>query len=559
MRKLSLKKNLFLIILIFMMAFIFYGFLKGNQISTKISIEEDSLKSSRIIAHPNNSWIKNPTFDDPIEPTWFSNIQGDFSDVSASTSPGQANFEILGDSQTFSEISGTPQAGDWIEFNHSVRPLPLTHEINQYGCNVSHVYDEDSSGPFPNSGDQTANLAGVLWKRNVTMPVDMSDYIITSASINAVVNGSADTDIETPNDHPPFAEGGYASLFDYTRFYVEISDLNNLESYEIAYNKTLNLGEGYADRRDYDFSTRNYMSDTNMTKVDEDVLIFSLTQVLKHDNYNFTITLGIEVDSEDNYPGYELDVWYSLLIKSCDLSFTYEKKMDRSTSVSWNQVGNKISGSNVQITDGNLKFKYNISNSWPTSLSPNSEIRIIINDNQHSETIKLSTASSSFQEANIEGFDVTSLILINVNITLSIQVFLADEFRLAQNLTVSIDDVQLIISYTEEIIPPRIEPWIATGLFIIALFAATILTGYLIAYQLYLKYPIPVRKVRKFSKTLHKEKEPDVKIISRDKAFNQSFRKEMHKTNRYLKGTPIDGKILREKLLSNQENNILQK
>ncbi|MFX1589232.1 MAG: hypothetical protein ACFFC1_13845, partial [Promethearchaeota archaeon] len=497
MKKISLKTRILLIMLIFLTPMLINGLLKTNHISM-IEIEKKSLRLSEIIDYPNNSWINNPTFDDPIEPIWFSSIEGDFSDVDTSLGPGQADFEILGDSRIFSEISGTPQSGDWIEFNHSVRPLPLTHEINQYGCNVSHVYDEDASGPFPNSGDQTANLAGVIWKRNITMPVDMADYIITSASLNAVINGSADIDLETPNDHPPFADGGYASLFDYTRFYVEISDLNNVESYEIGYNKTSNLGEGYAGRRDYDYSMRNYMTDTNMTSVDEDVLIFALKQVLKHDNYNFTITLGIEIDCEDNYPGYELDVWYSLLIKSCDLVFTYEKKMDQSTSVSWNQVGNKVSGTNVQITDGNLKFKYKISQPWPVLLSPNSEIRIIINEKLHSETIKLSMATDSFQEINIDGFDVTSLILINVNITLSIQVYLADEFRLAQNLTISIDDAYLFISYTEEIIPSIDEPWIVTGLFIIALFAASVLTGLLIGYVKVWRFPVPIRKLRKY-------------------------------------------------------------
>ena len=513
------------------------------------------IQISSVEHHNNQSWLKNSDFDDVGAP-WFWNVEGDNTDLSASISSGQADYEVNGDIRTFSDVSGTPTSDDWTLFNHSIRPLPLTYEINEFGCNISHVYDEDSLGPFPNSGDQTANLAAALWKRNLTLPVDMSDYIITSASINAVVNGSADTDIETPNDHPPFAEGGYASLFDFTRFYVEISDLNNVESYEIAFNKTLHLGQGYAGRRDYDSSTRNYMSDTNMTYVDDDVLIFALTQVLRHDNHNFTITLGIDIDSEDNYPGYELDVWYSLLIKSCDLTFTYEKKIDKSSTVSFNQVGNQITGTNVKIKDGNLSFKYMIDQPWPTSLSPNSEIRVLINDKQHSETLKLSSATTAPQDAKLGGFNITSLLNVEINISISIQVFIADEFSLDRAIKISIDKVILLVSYSETFPDPTDEPWLATVLFILTSVGAAVLGALLIMYIKVWRYPVPVRKVRKYGKTLTSTKSPDVKIIERKKAFNKGFQEELNRTSKQLKGAPPSDKIVKPKLPEPQETPI---
>ena len=418
------------------------------------------------------------------------------------------------------------------------------------------MYDEDVSGDFPNSGDQTANLAGVLWKRNISLPVDMSDYIITNASINAVVNGSADTDIETPSDHPPFADGGYASLFDFARFYIEISDVNNIESYEIAYNKTLNLGQTYAARRDYNYATRVYMSDTNMTTIDEDILIFALTQVLKHDNYNFTITLGIEVDSEDNYPGYELDVWYSLLIKSCDFSFTYVKRMDKSSIISWNQIGNKINGTNVKIIDGNLNFKYKIDQPWPISLSPNSEIRAIINDKQHTETIKLGSATSDFQYAKLEGYNITSLLKEGINISLSIQLVIADDFGLDREISISIDDVYLLISYTETIPDTIEEPWIATGFFIITAISAVVLGGFLIMYMKVWRFPIPVRKIRKYGKSLSNDKSLDIKVMPREISFKKNYQDELKKSNRLLRGTPMDKKLVPDKILDKKEKNL---
>ncbi|MBY8991395.1 MAG: hypothetical protein KGD58_11625 [Candidatus Lokiarchaeota archaeon] len=486
----------------------------------------ENLQPSEVIDHPNNSWIDNPTFEGAGIP-WFSSTDGDDTDVNAAIYSNQANYDIIGDTKTFSEVSGIPQAADWSEFNHSIRPLPLTHEINQYGLNVSHVYDEDDTGDFPNSGDQTANLAGVMWKRNISLSEDMSDYQITSASISAIVNGSGDTDLETPNDHPPFADGGYASLFDFTRFYIQISDLNNLEPYEIAYFKTVDLGEGYAGRRVYSYATRNFLNDTNMIAADDDVLKFALSQVLRHDNHNFTITLGIDVDCEDNYPGYELDVWYSLLIKSCNLTFTYEKIVDQGTLVSWNQIGNSMNGTSVRVTEANLRFEYKIDQLWPTSLSPNSEIRILINNRQHAETIRLSSATTTFQDAKEDGFELSGITLPYENVTLSIQVYLADEFLLINNITVSITNVYLIISYTETFSEFITEPWIFTALLVIASLVTVIVGGYLYAYQKILKYPRPVRKVIKFRKSLRRSNIPNVVIVSRENSFRNHYRHEV--------------------------------
>lgn len=562
-QKLS-KKILYSTILILITILLLNSSTKDSfQIQKDMRFNElEGLNSSEVIPHMNILWNSNPQFEGTGEP-WYSSIEGDNTDLDTSISNNQANYGVLGEIRNFSEISGIPQEADWNEIKHSIRPFPLTHNFTKYGLNVSHVYDEDDTGPFPNSGDQTANLAGVLWKRNVTLPVDMSEYIITSASISALVNGSGDTDLETPNDHPPFAEGGYASLFDFTRFYIEISDLNNLEPYEIAYFKTIDLGEAYAGRRDYDYSTRNFMNDTYMITIDEDVLIFALNQVLKHDDHNFTVTLGIDIDCEDNYPGYELDVWYSLLIKSCDLHFTYIKKMNKETSASWIQIGNNINGTNVKITDANLKFKYKIDQSWPTALSPNSEIRILINSRQHSETIKLSSATTTFNEAKIDGFDLIDIIYPYENVTISIQVFLADEFGLNQSIVVSITDVYLYISYIETIPDVILEPWIFTTLLVIASIITTGVGGYLIAYQKILKYPRPVRKVRKFRRTLGRKQSPNVLILDRERAFRRIYSREvsgiikLHKTKalespleKKLESEPSENRMESEQLIT---------
>ena len=277
----------------------------------------------------------------------------------------------------------------------------------------------------------------------------MSDYEITSASLSAVVNGSVATfsadppdysdGVDTANDGcDQFATG------DYVRFYILFSDLNKDKVYEAAYNQTYNLGQEADPEIDK-------MYDTQMIPVTEETLIFFLTSILNSDDYNFTLTIGMRIWCEDNFPQ-DSDWWKLLIIKSVNLNFTYEKWINQQTSISWNQVGNKISESititnytSFEVTEAILNFEYKINDTWP-SASPNSEISISMNNMMHTETIKLSTATTTFQDAKPDGFDVASLISDDVN--LSIQVFLADEFELDKRITVSITNISLDISYT---------------------------------------------------------------------------------------------------------------
>ncbi|MCK4780088.1 MAG: hypothetical protein KAT57_07870, partial [Candidatus Lokiarchaeota archaeon] len=138
-------------------------------------------------------------------------------------------------------------------------------------------------------------------------------------------------------------------------------------------------------------------------------------------------------------------------------------------------------------------------------------------------------------EARIGGFDIVSKILPYESFNLTIQVFLAEDFGLEQNITISITDVYLYISYTETFADIFSEPWVSTAL-LIAVSAATVcLGGYLIAYQRILKYPRPVRKVRKFKRTLNKSSAPDTPIMPREIAFKKSYNKELSGTSKSLR------------------------
>jgi len=512
------------------------------------TIREDQLiiKPSGETKYDDVSWLNNSQFEDPIEYSWFPTIDGDESDVDTNTSPNQANMAILGEEFIF-EVIADPPDGNWTAMNNPRFPrFPDNNFTDSAGLNVFHYWDELEAG------GQTHNTPSVHWKRHFTMPVNMSDYIITSASVQAIFNATVTVSpyntggIDCPGD--PGDSPLQFSTGDYARFYVLISDPDNTYEYEVAYNQTINLGQDSPAIPSY--------PDTLMVPVPQDVLIAYLTAIFKENNFNFTITLGIDIYCEDNEDGYDRDRWNSLIIRSLNFTFAYRKKIDQFTSVSWSQLGRKVEDLSIyliEITDANLNFEYKIDQTW-TNSSPNSELRVLINNNLHSETVKLSRATDSFQEAKIGGYDVTPLILKDVNITLSIQVYLADEFGLENVITVSITNATLLISYIEYFPDP--EPWIFTGLFIISVIGAGVLAAYLIAYQTYLKYPVPVRKVRKYRKTLSRDKTPGVGIVSQKTSFSKNYHTELKKTDKFLKGAPKNGKVMRDKLLDKKEGDL---
>jgi hypothetical protein len=371
------------------------------------------------------------------------------------------------------------------------------------------------------------------------MPVNMTDYVITAASLEVLFNATVTV---SPHDGGGIDrlgdDGGIDdySTGDYAEFYVLFSDVEeSFEPIQAAHNNTAlgDLGQ--------DSPAVSNFPDTPLNTVPENVLISILTSVLGTDGYNFTITLGIDIYCEDNESGVDIDRWNSLIIRSFNLTFSYEKKIDQFTAASWNNIGEELENStNIRLDSANLRFVYKVDQLWPDLWAsyPNSEIRFSINDKQYIETIKLSSALTYLQEAKPGGFDVTSLITKGINISLSIQVFLADTFELADNITVSIDNVRLRIYYTNLSGKSTEEPLINRILFIVALIVAAGLGGYLYLYQKILKYPKPVRKVRKYRFSLKKKNDPDVSIVGREKAFNSIYASELSKTSGFLKVKP---------------------
>jgi len=76
------------------------------------------------------------------------------------------------------------------------------------------------------------------------------------------------------------------------------------------------------------------------------------------------------------------------------------------------------------------------------------------------------------------------------------------------------------------------------------------LISYLIAYQRVLKYPKPVRKARKYRKTLQRTKSPSVSILSREKAFEGSYKSNLAKTSKSVIGKSSETPITKDDIIA---------
>ena len=384
----------------------------------------------------NQEWLDNNGFSTQNEWFYSQGAQGDNSTTDANISGGSANYIVVGEDSSFSLTAGEVNSSSWDGwdiYNNGDFLLPDVTEINSSGCYVYHYLDESENG----GAGQVHNFPSVHFRKNVSLSVDMSDFEITSVMLEVFFNASVNTNVDAPGDSV-----GQSSIFDSATFYIEITDLGLSFPFRVAENKTSSLGQ--------DSPSILNITDQELNYVSESDLITALNLALEKDpnHSDFTIIMGIDIYCEDNdFPDY--DMWNYLIFKSFNLTFDYERKVDQFSSISWDQIGNTISGSNIHVSDANLKFRYMIDQDWPASLSPFSEIRIIINNNQHPETVRLSSANASWQDAKVGGFDVTNLILKDANISVSLQVFIANTFSLSSNITISIDDVYLNITYIE--------------------------------------------------------------------------------------------------------------
>ena len=512
----------------------------GTNISSKTSLDTkffEELHNSGSDDYTNKPWINNSIFQEPVDP-WYPTIEGDVSDAIMSTSPNQANYVVIGNSGNY-VFAETPDETWSVNSDSEWGPLPNlayynnNYSTDKYGAFLTYTWDEDGAG------GQLGQLPSVQWKKTIpNVPVDMSDYIITSASLKVIFNATVQATDHTNGglDCPGDTVGQFFNG-DFVRFYVKLSDPNNSTRFTQAYNQSRYLGQdARADGGGKDYFPNSALSPS------ESRLIGDLESLFELNHTSLTILVGINIFCEDNNAAFDHDYWEKLRIKYVNLTFTYEKKIDQFTAMSWNQDLNAVNhtkiNSTIQITNANLNFKFKIDQNW-TEASQNSHIRIFIEDRKYQQTISLIdyVYSTEVQDARIGGFDIVSKILPYEEFTLSIQVYLAEDFGLDHNITISVTDVYLSISWTEswtDPTPPQPdpEPWIFATLLGLVSVATVFLGGYFIAYQRVLKYPRAIRKVRKYKRTLDSSAAPEVLIIPQDVAFKKSYNRELGEISR---------------------------
>ncbi|MBD3212467.1 MAG: hypothetical protein GF311_07650 [Candidatus Lokiarchaeota archaeon] len=468
--------------------------------------------SSEIITQ---QWLNNNNFSS--QDSWFESygLIGENNTLTTTIRNGNADFYVLGEKEDFIVCLGIPNntetSNGWYTTTNSrivVKPT-LGYEINESGCYASHKWEEHGGDPFEVNARQNA---AIQWDKNVYIPEDMSKYVITNASfkvkVNATVRASPGEWSSTGNGgglEISADESGDSDAFDigdFVTFYAILSTPEKNIQYTVAEYIPRGLGNDTAGLWDS-------ISDTVFEPEKMEDFIFYLTQVLKSDNHNFTLTLGMEFYCEDDESTDE-DYFKDIYIKECNFSFTYQKLIPKYSSISLNQITDKIPAGNVEILDGKINLKYFMNGSWPEDLSQFSEMRISINNNTLPKTILLKDFNSTIQTLQ---FNAKSYIVKNKTIYFTIEIFMGNTFRYDQNITLSIQQVDLLISYRYIESSSNLLP-LAVGLGI-GFMGLLIGIG---AYQLYFKYPPTVRKIRKLKKKIRKNKKVKALQISERKS-----------------------------------------
>lgn len=489
------KKNIFVlfwILLIVFLSIIPIMSRNGQYSSQNTSI---SLSSEPIT----EQWLKNNKFS--TELNWFENfgLIGDKITFDTDIGNNEAEFLVLGEKNDFLACSGVPNntetSSGWLTAtNPQITAKPSRgYHINESGCYASHEWEEKSA-----VGDNLLaqqNVA-IQWDKSINILDDMSRFNITSASFEIIVNAtvsapSGDFDWGDPGLDPYLNEstGGRFDIGDYLKFYVILSNIPKNVSYRVAEFQPNGLG---IDNGQFD-----YLNDTIIEPDNIEDFIFYLSEVLKTDNHNFTLTVGMEFYCEDDWST-DWDFFNEVYIKECNFSFSYQKLIPKYSSISLNQITEKIPGGNVEILDAKVNISYSIENPWPENLSQFSEFRISINNNTLPRNILLKDFNTTIQQLEL---DAKPYIIKNKTIYFSLEIFIGNKFSYDENITISINQVDLFISYKYIDSPTDLLP-LAIGL-TIGLGGILIGIG---AYQLYFKYPPLIRKIRKLKRKIRKNK-----------------------------------------------------
>lgn len=109
----------------------------------------------------------------------------------------------------------------------------------------------------------------------------------------------------------------------------------------------------------------------------------------------------------------------------------------------------------------------------------------------------------------------------------------------------------VVVRSPDEILPFQI-------ILIISIISAVVVGIYLTLYLTILKYPKPIRRVRKYSKTLRREKMPKTDVVDREQAFRTLYDDTTSGSSKLLKGKPSTEEPKIDKLIEKTSQNTLE-
>ncbi|MBN1802303.1 MAG: hypothetical protein JW891_12400 [Candidatus Lokiarchaeota archaeon] len=524
------------------------------------------IKSSFDESYSEN-WIANGDFSTNL--SWYGLIPSSYKDdFSTKISGGGADLTVIGDQGTYNFYDIIDDS--WtLERNQDWGPLPpnntgLTfYGTDDYGGYLSYQWLEGS-----NPDGQLGQNPSVQWRKTIpSTEVSMEGYEITSASLQVTFNATV-TAGSLPSGSG-YDNGGIDVLGDtygeadwqfydgdYVRFYANLADANNsISPLPQTYNQSKFLGLD----TNADGSDKDYFPDSTLSPM-EGRLIDDLDELFQYNDTSLTLIVGINIFCEDNDDGTDQDIWDELRINTVNLTFTYEKKIEKASTASFRQDGDLLSNTVVgnssfkSVDNVNLNFDYSIDKPW-TSESTHSKILVQLNgltceedDDDYITLIDIpSTGTIYSYNRSLSSYGYINEITDYVNI--SILLLMDDDFRLTENITITIDNVVLDIDYTLAFLDPpppetpEPEPpgpfdyedylWLV---YLLAITSGVVIAGlgtYSILYVTYLKYPPLVRKIRALRRKVRKNKSLTKPILVKKRATleNVALKEKMQVLN----------------------------
>ena len=243
---------------------------------------------------------------------------------------------------------------------------------------------------------------------------------------------------------------------------------------------------------------------------------------------------------------------YSILINTANLAIGIRTLHLTAYRTNYEQQSDVI---RIQVQ--RIKLQINTSSGSPIqTANPNEPVRLSIKLNDLSGNPLLGASvnyswvfgKGSLTDVNNDGvYEVNLGIVPEGTYTIIISAYIGDNYDIPS------------FEITLTVIRPPEELLFVYLALISTIVVGSALVGYLILYIRVLKYPKPVRKIRKYRRSLKSKSDPRTSIESRENAVKSVYQNQTSDSKKYLKGKPSEEKVIIDKIVkpsSDTENSL---